>query len=96
MGSILSETYFIYRRNLKTWIGVPANVIAPLFISALLFVLFGSMFERTISLGGFGWIIDPDGMVLATTSEKEPFITVEIDLEKAELAKGTYPRYVNG
>ncbi len=54
MGAIVSETYFIYRRNLKTWIGVPANVIAPLFISALLFVLFGSMFDRTISLGGFG------------------------------------------
>jgi ABC-2 type transport system permease protein len=54
MGSILRETFFIYRRNLKTWLGVPANVIAPLFISALLFVLFGAMFDRTISLGGFG------------------------------------------
>ena len=52
--------------------------------------------DETVSLGGFGWIIDPDGMVLATTSEKEPFITVEIDLEKAELAKETFPRYVNG
>jgi ABC-2 type transport system permease protein len=54
MGAILSETYFIYRRNLKTWLGVPANVISPLFISGLLFVLFGAMFEQTISLGGFG------------------------------------------
>ncbi|MCH7737152.1 MAG: ABC transporter permease [Chloroflexi bacterium] len=54
MGAILSETFFIYRRNLKTWLGVPANVIAPLFISALLFILFGAMFDRTISLGGFG------------------------------------------
>jgi ABC-2 type transport system permease protein len=54
MGAIFSETLFIHRRNLKTGIGVPANVIAPLFISGLLFILFGSMFERTISLGGFG------------------------------------------
>ena len=54
MGAILSETFFIYRRNLKTWLGVPANVISPLFISGLLFILFGAMFERTISLGGFG------------------------------------------
>ena len=54
MKAILRETYFIYRRNLKTWLAVPANVIAPLFISGLLFVLFGAMFERTISLGGFG------------------------------------------
>ena len=53
MGAILRETYFIYRRNLKAWIGIPANVISPLFISALLFVMFGSMFERTISLGRF-------------------------------------------
>ena len=54
MSSMLREVYFIYRRNLKTWIAVPANVIAPLFISGLLFILFGAMFERTISLGGFG------------------------------------------
>ena len=54
MGAIISETFFIYRRNLRTWLGVPANVFAPLFISALLFILFGAMFEGTISLGGFG------------------------------------------
>ncbi len=54
MSSMLREVYFIYRRNLKTWLAVPANVIAPLFISGLLFILFGAMFERTISLGGFG------------------------------------------
>ena len=54
MGSLLTETYFIYRRNLKTWLTVPGNVIAPLFISGLLFVLIGAMFDRTIILGGFG------------------------------------------
>ena len=54
MGAILSETYFIYRRNMKTWLGVPGNVIAPLFISGLLFIFFGAMFDRTINLGGFG------------------------------------------
>ncbi|MDA1128965.1 MAG: ABC transporter permease [Chloroflexi bacterium] len=54
MGAMFREVYFIYRRNLRTWLGVPANVISPLFISALLFVLFGAMFDRTISLGGFG------------------------------------------
>ena len=54
MGAIISETFFIYRRNLRTWLSVPGNVIAPLFISGLLFILFGAMFERTISLGGFG------------------------------------------
>lgn len=44
--------------------------------------------------GGQGWLISPDGEVLATTSEFEPFVTVDIDLALAEQAKSTYPRYV--
>lgn len=44
--------------------------------------------------GGGGWIVDPDGNVLATTSDEAPFATVEIDLAKAAKAKSTYPRYV--
>jgi len=42
--------------------------------------------------GGMGWAIDPDGGVLGTTSEEEPFVTVEVDLKKADEAKKTYPR----
>jgi N-carbamoylputrescine amidase len=44
--------------------------------------------------GGLGWIIDPDGEVLATTSEDEPVATVTVDLLDAERAKATYPRYI--
>jgi len=44
--------------------------------------------------GGLGWIIDPDGEVLATTSEDQPCATVAVDLLDAERAKTTYPRYV--
>lgn len=44
--------------------------------------------------GGLGWVIDPDGTVLATTSSDEPFVTVEIDLDVARQAKASYPRYV--
>jgi N-carbamoylputrescine amidase len=44
--------------------------------------------------GGHGWAIDPDGAVLALTSDAEPFVTVEIDLGAAEEAKVEYPRYV--
>ncbi len=46
------------------------------------------------SLGGQGWIISPDGDVLATTSADEPFVTLDVDLALAEQAKSTYPRYV--
>jgi N-carbamoylputrescine amidase len=43
--------------------------------------------------GGLGWVVDPDGKVLATTSRSKPFVTVEIDRGAAKKAKGTYPRY---
>ncbi len=45
-------------------------------------------------MGGQGWVVDPDGQVLALTSAERPFVTVEIDLAQAEAAKQTYPRYV--
>lgn len=48
-----------------------------------------------INFGGTGWIIEPgEGNVMGMTSEKEPFLTLEIDLSLAEKAKDTYPRYV--
>jgi N-carbamoylputrescine amidase len=43
--------------------------------------------------GGAGWIIDPDGRVLATTGHDRPFVTERIDLALADEAKRTYPRY---
>ena len=44
--------------------------------------------------GGQGWIVDPEGEVLAITSREAPFATATIDLDVAEAAKSTYPRYV--
>lgn len=44
--------------------------------------------------GGGGWIVDPDGTVLATTSARRPFATGACDLARADDAKRTYPRYV--
>jgi len=43
--------------------------------------------------GGAGWIVDPDGRILARTSREEPFATVAIDLDAATAARRTYPRY---
>lgn len=45
-------------------------------------------------LGGQGWIVDPDGVVLGITSQAEPFITRDLDLSLADASKRTYPRYV--
>mgnify|MGYP001817725626 CR=1 FL=1 len=47
-----------------------------------------------VDCGGLGWIISPQGDVLAQTSEDSPFATVDIDAEFARQAKSTYPRYV--
>lgn len=48
-----------------------------------------------VEFAGGGWVIDPNGSVLALTSDDEPFITVDIDLKQAEHAQTTYPRYVD-
>lgn len=50
--------------------------------------------DTGIRWGGLGWIVDPNGEVLATTSESEPFVTVEVDAFDADRAKVTYPRYI--
>ncbi len=44
--------------------------------------------------GGQGWVVGPDGDVLALTSTEQPFVTVDIDLAVADQAKQTYPRYM--
>lgn len=46
-------------------------------------------------LGGGGWICDPDGKVLAATSDQQPFVTLTLDMQAAQAAKSTYPRYVD-
>ena len=44
---------------------------------------------------GCGWIIEPErGDVLAVTSDDAPFVTLDVDIEAADRAKATYPRYV--
>ena len=66
-------------------------------VTAGAFVASSNLFRSGgVDLGGMGFVIDPDGEILATTSAAEPFVTVEIDLETAGAAKRTYPRYVFG
>lgn len=45
-------------------------------------------------LGGRSWAIDPEGEVLAITSEAMPVVTVDLDAGVAAAAKRGYPRYV--
>jgi N-carbamoylputrescine amidase len=50
--------------------------------------------EEKADLGGQGWIVGPNGKVLGLTTHEHPFLTLDLDLTKAEKAKETYPRYV--
>jgi N-carbamoylputrescine amidase len=43
--------------------------------------------------GGTGWVVHPDGEVLARTSRAAPFATVALDMSEADRARRTYPRY---
>jgi N-carbamoylputrescine amidase len=44
---------------------------------------------------GVGWIIEPgEGKIIGLTSPEQPFLTLDVDLSRAEKAKKTYPRYV--
>ncbi len=45
---------------------------------------------------GMGWVIEPEeGEILGLTTREQPFLTVDIDLDVADNAKRTYPRYVD-
>jgi len=45
---------------------------------------------------GKGWVMEPDeGEILGLTSREAPFVSVEIDLDAADAAKRSYPRYVS-
>jgi N-carbamoylputrescine amidase len=41
--------------------------------------------------GGVGWIIAPDGRVLATTTPEAPFATMDLDLDAPAAARAGYP-----
>jgi N-carbamoylputrescine amidase len=50
--------------------------------------------DATGTCGGVGWIISPDGHVLASTTPEAPFATITIDLSVSAAARDSYPRYV--
>src|SRR5262245_9032007 len=62
-------------------------------IAAGAFGLSSNRFDTSGAYGGQGWVVGPDGEVLGLTRESEPFVSVRIDLDAADRAKSTYPRY---
>jgi N-carbamoylputrescine amidase len=69
-----------------------AGVVAAVRSGA--FSLSSNRVDPTGTCGGVGWIISPDGEVLATTTRDAPFVTIDIDLTVPIAARASYPRYV--
>ncbi|HWZ29462.1 MAG TPA: carbon-nitrogen hydrolase family protein [Gemmatimonadales bacterium] len=99
------ETYPVYaERNVQAilspratgatttskWLSV--GVVAAVRSGA--FSLSSNRVDPTGACGGVGWIIDPEGRILATTGREQPFATVDIDLAASAEARTRYPRYV--
>ena len=78
------------RATQQKWLA--AGVVSA--VRSGVFCLSSNRVDPSGACGGGGWIIDPDGEVLAVTSAATPFATYEIDLVKAAQAKESYPRYV--
>jgi N-carbamoylputrescine amidase len=75
--------------TLEKWLA--AGRVAAIVAGA--FGLSSNRFAESGLYGGRGWIVDPEGAVLALTSEEQPFVSATIDLDVADRAKTTYPRY---
>ena len=60
------------------------------------FSLSSNRVDESGSCGGAGWIISPDGEILATTTQDTPFVTIDIDLHLPITARASYPRNVFG
>jgi N-carbamoylputrescine amidase len=72
------------------WLSV--GVVAA--VRSAAFSLSSNRVDPTGACGGVGWIIDPDGNVLARTSSDAPFATIDIDLSASAAAREGYPGYV--
>ncbi len=71
-----------------------AGVVAAVRSGA--FSLSSNRVDPTGACGGGGWIIGPEGEVLARTSAESPWVTVDIDLASQAEGRHGYPRYVFG
>lgn len=78
--------------TMAKWLSV--GVVAAVRCGA--FSLSSNRVDPTGACGGGGWIIGPEGEILATTTRDVPFATLDIDLDGSLAARESYPRYVFG
>lgn len=80
------------RATTAKWLS--AGVVAAVRSGA--FSLSSNRVEPTGACGGVGWVVSPDGEILAATNRDAPFATVDIDLTASIAARTSYPRNVLG
>ena len=80
------------RTTTRKWMS--AGVVAAVRSGA--FCVSSNRVDPSGMCGGTGWIISPDGDILASTTPDAPFATVGIDLGAPLRARATYPRSVFG
>jgi len=51
--TIARESYYIYLRNLKTWLAQPWSIVAAVASSAIMFLFFGEPLRNIAVLPGF-------------------------------------------
>lgn len=73
--------------TIARWLAV--GVVAA--VRSAAFSLSSNRVDPTGAFGGVGWIIDPQGSILARTSPDAPFGTVDIDLSASAAARDGYP-----
>ncbi|HEU5217039.1 MAG TPA: carbon-nitrogen hydrolase family protein [Gemmatimonadales bacterium] len=76
--------------SMARWLSV--GVVAAVRSGA--FSLSSNRVDQAGGYGGGGWIIGPDGGILASTSPDTPFATVDVDLSAPASARAGYPCYV--
>jgi N-carbamoylputrescine amidase len=77
-------------RTLAKWLAV--GVVAA--VRAGAWCLSSNRVDPTGTFGGGGWIIDPQGEILARTTWNAPFATLDLDLAAPAAARAAYPGYV--
>lgn len=77
-------------RTLAKWLAV--GVVAAVRSGA--WCLSSNRVDPTGTFGGGGWIIDPQGEILARTTWNAPFATLDLDLAAPAAARAAYPGYV--
>jgi len=86
-GLLGADVIFVPRATRKMNLWITAGKMASIVSGA--FVLSSNRVGNGFCGGGF--VVSPNGKLMAKTTRKEMFVTIDIDLEESKKAKDRYP-----